>query len=232
MSKYRVAICDDETVDLNLIQQKIAEYDTQNLFEVTTYTDGDQLFDELKAEETLIDLLLLDIEMPSNGFQLAKKLQTLPTHPIIIFVTKQHEYAIQGYGIAFRYLTKPLKDDSFKDAMDATVQELASRRFFVECDGGTLTLKTADIYCVESSGHNVVVHSKGKDFQLRMTIQDAARQLPKRCFTAPHRCYLVNMEHILYTSLDQIILVNGTKLPISRRKRQEFNQAFNAYLGR
>ena len=78
----------------------------------------------------------------------------------------------------------------------------------------------------------ILVHSKGKDFQLRMNIQDAAKQLPKRCFTAPHRCYLVNMEHILYTSSDEIMLSNGAKLPISRRNRQEFNQAFNTYLGR
>lgn len=88
------------------------------------------------------------------------------------------------------------------------------------------------IYYIESYGHTILVHSKGKDFQLRMNIQDAAKQLPKRCFTAPHRCYLVNMEHILYTSSDEIMLCNGAKLPISRRKRQEFNQAFNTYLGR
>ena len=78
------------------------------------------------------------------------------------------------------------------------------------------------IYYIESYGHTILVHSKGKDFQLRMNIQDAAKQLPKRCFTAPHRCYLVNMEHILYTSSDEIMLSNGAKLPISRRKRQEY----------
>ena len=50
--------------------------------------------------------------------------------------------------------------------------------------------------------------------------------------TYTDRCYLVNMEHILYTSSDEIMRSNGAKLPISRRKRQEFNQAFNTYLGR
>lgn len=215
MAKYTVAVCDDEKEDLSFIIRKITEYDTHQLFEIKTYTDGELLFDELKSQKTSIDLLLLDIEMPSNGFQLARNLQALPKHPMVIFVTRQHEYAVQGYGIAFRYLTKPLNDLLFKSAMDAATQELASRRFLVE-----------------SYGHTILVHSKGKDFQLRMNIQDAAKQLPKRCFTAPHRCYLVNMEHILYTSSDEIMLCNGAKLPISRRKRQEFNQAFNTYLGR
>ena len=59
--------------------------------------------------------------------------------------------------------------------MDAATQELASRRFLVECDGGTLSLETANIYYIESYGHTILVHSKGKDFQLRMNIQDAAK---------------------------------------------------------
>lgn len=200
MAKYTVAVCDDEKEDLSFIVRKITEYDTHQLFEIKTYTDGELLFDELKSQKTSIDLLLLDIEMPSNGFQLARTLQALPKHPMVIFVTRQHEYAVQGYGIAFRYLTKPLNDLLFKSAMDAATQELASRRFLVECDGGTLSLETANIYYIESYGHTILVHSKGKDFQLRMNIQDAAKQLPKRCFTAPHRCYLVNMEHILYAA--------------------------------
>lgn len=103
MAKYTVAVCDDEKEDLSFLVRKITEYDTHQLFEIKTYTDGELLFDELKSQKTSIDLLLLDIEMPSNGFQLARTLQALPKHPMVIFVTRQHEYAVQGYGIAFRY---------------------------------------------------------------------------------------------------------------------------------
>lgn len=110
MAKYTVAVCDDEKEDLSFLVRKITEYDTHQLFEIKTYTDGELLFDELKSQKTSIDLLLLDIEMPSNGFQLARTLQALPKHPMVIFVTRQHEYAVQGYGIAFRYLTKPLNN--------------------------------------------------------------------------------------------------------------------------
>ena len=37
---------------------------------------------------------------------------------------------------------------------------------------------------------------------------------------------------LLYTSGTAVFLSSGHQLPISRRKRQEFNQIFNAYLGR
>lgn len=40
------------------------------------------------------------------------------------------------------------------------------------------------------------------------------------------------MEHIVYATGTAGVLSSGNQLPISRRKRQEFNQNFNAYLGR
>ena len=62
----------------------------------------------MQMQKKSFDLLLLDIEMPSNGFQLAQSLIQMEKHPLVVFVTKRHEYAVQGYGIAFRYLVKPL----------------------------------------------------------------------------------------------------------------------------
>lgn len=116
--------------------------------------------------------------------------------------------------------------------MDAVVQELDSKHFTVEYEGATLSLETSDIYYLESHGHKVLIHCKGQDLTLRMTIPEALEQLPKRCFASPHKSYLVNMEHIIYATGTMVVLSSGNQLPISRRKRQEFNQSFNAYLGR
>ena len=153
-------------------------------------------------------------------------------HPLGVFVTKRHEYAVQGYGVAFRYLVKPLDQTLFAAAMDAVLQELNSKHFTIEYDGITMSLETSDIYFLESHGHKVLIHCKEQDLTLRMSIPEALEQLPKRCFVSPHKSYLVNMEHIVYATGTAVFLSSGHQLPISRRKRQEFNQIFNAYLGR
>lgn len=228
----KIAVCDDEPLELDSICALLQRYDTAHTMNVTRYTDGEKLLQQIKAGTKSFDLLLLDIEMPSNGFQLAQSILALPDKPLVIFVTKRHEYAVQGYGVAFRYLVKPLDYSIFSAALDAAMQEFQSKRFSVEYEGGTLSLVTSDIIYLESYGHTVVIHSKVKEIRLRMSIQNAAEQLPRRCFASPHKSYLVNMEHILYTTADEIILSNGSHLPISRRKKQEFNQAFNLYLGR
>ena len=133
MLKYHVAVCDDEKSDLDGIVQSVQQYDVQGCFDIETYMDGNELLSELQMQKKSFDLLLLDIEMPSNGFQLAQSLIQMEKHPLVVFVTKRHEYAVQGYGIAFRYLVKPLDQTLFAAAMDAVLQELNSKHFTIEC---------------------------------------------------------------------------------------------------
>ena len=198
MLKYHVAVCDDEKSDLDGIVQSVQQYDVQGCFDIETYMDGNELLSELQMQKKSFDLLLLDIEMPSNGFQLAQSLIQM----------------------------------LFAAAMDAVLQELNSKHFTIEYDGITMSLETSDIYFLESHGHKVLIHCKEQDLTLRMSIPEALEQLPKRCFVSPHKSYLVNMEHIVYATGTAVFLSSGHQLPISRRKRQEFNQIFNAYLGR
>ena len=117
MLKYHVAVCDDEKSDLDGIVQSVQQYDVQGCFDIETYMDGNELLSELQMQKKSFDLLLLDIEMPSNGFQLAQSLIQMEKHPLVVFVTKRHEYAVQGYGIAFRYLVKPLDQRLFGKMM-------------------------------------------------------------------------------------------------------------------
>ena len=223
MLKYHVAVCDDEKSDLDGIVQSVQQYDVQGCFDIETYMDGNELLSELQMQKKSFDLLLHKSVRP---------LVQMEKHPLVVFVTKRHEYAVQGYGIAFRYLVKPLDQTLFAAAMDAVLQELNSKHFTIEYDGVTMFLETSDIYFLESHGHKVLIHCKEQDLTLRMSIPEALEQLPKRCFVSPHKSYLVNMEHIVYATGTAVFLSSGHQLPISRRKRQEFNQIFNAYLGR
>lgn len=96
MTRYRIAVCDDEPSELEDIVQSVKRYDVHGDFDIENYTDGAVLLSDLQLKRKFFDLLLLDIEMPSNGFQLAQTLTQMEKHPLVIFVTKRHEYAVQG----------------------------------------------------------------------------------------------------------------------------------------
>ena len=74
MTRYRIAVCDDEPSELEDIVQSVKRYDANGDFDIENYTDGAVLLSDLQLKKKSFDLLLLDIEMPSNGFQLAQTL--------------------------------------------------------------------------------------------------------------------------------------------------------------
>ena len=232
MLKYHVAVCDDEKSDLDGIVQSVQQYDVQGCFDIETYMDGNELLSELQMQKKSFDLLLLDIEMPSNGFQLAQSLIQMEKHPLVVFVKKREGAGGGGGGVPPPPPQNPLGRRGWGGGGGPPPSQKKKKHFTIEYDGVTISLETSDIYFLESHGHKVLIHCKEQDLTLRMSIPEALEQLPKRCFVSPHKSYLVNMEHIVYATGTAVFLSSGHQLPISRRKRQEFNQIFNAYLGR
>lgn len=135
-------------------------------------------------------------------------------------VQSVQQYDVQGYGIAFRYLVKPLDKSLLTAAMDAVVQELNSKHFTVEYEGATLSLETSDIYYLESHGHKVSIHCKFQDLTLRMTIPEALEQLPKRCFASPHKSYLVNFGTSTLGDRDQTLPGAAEAHPLPAKREQ------------
>ena len=168
-----------------------------------------------------------------TGFEAAKQLvATQNPRPLIIFITKSDAYTIKGYGVAFRYLVKPIAWDDFALALDAALDVLSANRFSFSYNNDLVSIPLQSIYYIESFAHVAVIHTANDEFHIRATLSEVKQNLPLSRFTAPHKSYLVNMSHINTVLSDDIILTNGDRIPISRRKRQEFNADFCRFLGR
>lgn len=231
MSDWNLAICDDEAVDRELIFNYVKQQYDQD-WAISQFSSAKDLL--RSAEETHFDLILLDIEMAApTGFEAAKQLIATQTpRPLIIFITKSNAYTIKGYGVAFRYLVKPVTRDDFALAMDAALGELSANRFSFSYNNDLLSIPFQSIYFIESFAHLAVIHTNNEEFRIRATLSEVKQKLPLTRFAMPHKSYLVNMAHINTVLSDDIILTNGARVPISRRKRQEFNSDFCRFLGR
>lgn len=229
MDKLRIAICDDDQKELDSLKALIREYDESKQYELICLN---RAVDLLK-QKTAFDIVLLDIEMEApNGYEVGKQLVQEEDHAIIIFVTKSPEYSTRGYGVALRYLIKPVNRAELYEALDSAISEATSRRTSFVIDGTTYSLRTHEVYYIEAFGHTIVIHTSNQDYQIRGTLKELFSMLPHGQFAIPHQSYIVNMEHIKTASCDQIGMTNGAKIPISRRRQAEFNRQFYAYLGR
>ena len=166
-----------------------------------------------------------------NGYEIALQMSREESHPIIIFVTNSAAYAVSGYGLALRYLLKPLTIESLADAMDTVRQELSNSRLLVTLGGTSHVMKVQDILYAEVVNHHVVLHTTMGSATFRTSLRELTAQMPKRWFSAPHQSYVVNLLHVRTASAQEVSMTDGTRIPIARSKQREFLQSFHRFMG-
>lgn len=226
-----IAICDDEALDLSSLHNILRRYDTKKQFQISEFYSAAELL--VSAKEVSYDIAILDIEMDSpNGYEAALVLAKQPSPPLIIFATNSMDYTIRGYGLAFRYIPKPLTLEKLSPAIDAAVREIYADRFTFSVDGVSHVLHMKDIYYIEVYNHVTTLHTMDDEYSLRTSMKELLSQLPQGYFGMPHQSYIVNFTHIKTATTQEVVLTNGAHIPVSRRRQADFIQQLHRYLGR
>ena len=74
------------------------------------------------------------------------------------------------------------------------------------------------------------LHCTDGSYKMRGTINELAKRIPSENFLEPYRGYLVNCHFIDHIEKDVLILDNGGRIPLSKRKREEVRKKFLRYL--
>ena len=104
----RIAICDDDPIELQNISTFIEEYfKSKNLpFNCRPFSSSTELANTTPGE---FDLYLLDVLMPAlNGIELAKEIRSFDRAAHIIFLTSSPEFAVESYSVKASSLLLPL----------------------------------------------------------------------------------------------------------------------------
>ena len=211
------------------LQALVKKYDSS--VGVSLFTSAEGLLEAIKRLS--IDIILLDIEMDGmNGFTAAKKLVSMQNPPLVIFVTNSGEYTYRGYEVAFRYLPKPVSYAVLADVLSAAVARITSQKFTIISDGRSYVIPINDILYFETFGHSLIVHTMKNDFECRMKLSEAEALLPGNSFASSHKGYLVNLDYVDTVEDNELSLTLNVRIPISRRRKQEFEQALFRFVRR
>lgn len=181
---------------------------------------------------TAIDLLFLDIRMPSqSGLELYK---TLDPGPLVIFTTAHSEYAVEGFNLnAIDYLLKPFTLERFQQAVNKAIQFLSFRQspeqsetLLIKADYSLIRIRTGDILFIEAADDYLKIHQENKTPLIaRMTMKGLIAMLPPNDFIRTHRSYIVAFRRIENVR-NRIISIAGRNLPIGSNYETAFFQHF------
>ena len=242
-SVIRTLIVDDEALARRGVRQLLAAHADVEI--VGECGDGPSAIAALEALTP--DLAFLDIQMPEcDGFTVLRthvERHGVAALPLVVFLTAYEEFALDAFDVeAVDYLVKPVSEERFEEAMRRVRRRLAlpsaaargegaarrhdeppsTRQLIVATASGQRIVMLDEIDWIAANDYYVTVHSAGRRYLLRESLTSLEERLDSARFVRVHRGAMVNIarvREVRSTGADVVVLQDGTKLPVSRRRR-------------
>lgn len=226
--KYKIAICDDADADRRYVSDMVKNWAAHDGH--TVHTDAFSSAESFLfhySEESDYDILLLDIEMGAmDGVTMAKRLRKENDTVQIIFITGYSDYISEGYEVAaLHYLVKPVKKEKLFSVLDRAAEKLMRNEKVLnfEVGGEMVRVPIYQIRYAEVFGNYVTVHA-ASDIHIKMTLGEIEKQLDDR-FYRVGRSAVVNLTQISRVTRTEIMLADGTAIPLPRGAYDGVNRA-------
>lgn len=232
--QYTIAIIEDIPAEVDSLKKYFERYSiaSGHTFEFQTFSTGTEF---LAAYQPIYDIVFMDINLPGrNGLDTAAALRKLDESVTLIFVTNMVRYATQGYDVdAMAFLLKPVSYENFSLKLQRALSRCTAHRMPDLCiatTDGVRRINSQRIKYIETSGHYLIFHTTEGNFSSHCKMKDMEEKLDSSHFIRSNRCYLVNLAFVRGIR-DQMLILDGEELQISRPRRIAVMEALNLYLG-
>lgn len=222
-----IGICDDELDVRDAIRESVIESmkEDSTEYEIREFCKGEDVIKYISSDNE-IDILFLDIQMDGlDGMETARKLREYDRTTEILFVTSIENKISEAFEVrAFRFIKKPVQHEVIEKNLKECVIEIARKRgcfLKIKTETGFRKIYSRDIVYIEVLNRMVKIYSKEGNFEYRGTLKEIMDNLEKQIFVQCHRSYVVNIIYIKEIGNKDIIMKDGSIVPISRSKYKE-----------
>lgn len=226
----RIAVCDDDKEFAGEMESCLKEFEP--LFQVDVYYGGGALL----ASGIQYDFLFLDIDMGGmSGIDTARMLRRKNKKAKIIYVTAYEDFREHAFGVhAFAYLLKPVSreriQEILKEAISYQAEEEPETLLRFETEEGLWEVEGKAILFFEYQNRKIrIVTLKGERW-MRGSITRLSERMEPFGFSMPHKSFVVNLYHIKRMKGYEIVLTDGSIIPLSQKKSAQFREYFTKWL--
>lgn len=239
---YHIGICDDRESDLRLLEQLVltsTEYD--DTMQIHLYLSGIEFLEV--AEKKSMDLVILDMQMKGlSGYETAAELRKYNKEIVVAFCSAvcmpQPEYfEVQPFRYLMKYETVEKQKQIIQDLLTEMKRCSHKMRLEVSADGKAMLLDAQEILYMEKMkrGTRITLSPESilYDSKMKITVHERLEELEKELhnegFARPHLSYLVNMKFIKAVDNQELLLINGERISITKSRRENFHHEFSKF---
>lgn len=227
----RIAVCDDQVSVAEQLQTLIntfdEEYKTES--ELHSFLKPSELFDFMQRES--VDVIFMDLEFDDekeDGIIWLKKIKQYYPQTIIIILTAYENRYKEGYEVrAFRFMTKPVLEKELFEYLYLCMEELQLTKYIPLKRRGiphNIPLRDICYFAAQSGGSEL--WTRTDMYACEESLLHWEKILPSDVFFRCHSKYIVNFAFVTSFENQILTLVNGEKIPVSRRKWKAFQIAY------
>lgn len=232
---YRTLIVEDETAEAERLSAFVRRYGEAHdtTFQITWLKSAM----EMLSDKGHYDLVLLDIDLPGiTGMEAAQLMRVYDESTPIIFVTNLAKYAVKGYEVgATGFIVKPVTWGNLSMNLDRalrTIRQNSGRSVIVATEDGMRVVPFSSIVYVEVTGHRLTYHLEGDEpLETRGSLGQLEEELAGAPVVRVAKSCVVNMDKITLVRPQDLQMVTGECVHVSRTRKREVMDAVTDYLG-
>lgn len=227
----QIAICDDQRSTTEDLETLLPTYANEKMLDIniTYFSSPSILYSHMK--QTTMDIIFMDLDFGSeaeDGILWSTRIhQDFPQTLVLILTAYEKRYKEGFVAKAFRFMAKPLSKKELYSNLDACLEELNLYKVVILTRHGvTQKIPTKDILYFAARKGGSDLKTVQTSLSCDKYLMQWEYQMPSSIFFRCHKKYLVNFNAIKQIKNHIILLSNGEKLPVSRRKLTLLKAAF------
>lgn len=232
----RIAVCEDDIKDCLAYEKMLMNIAREKSLKIKThgYSNGQELYDAIMNQGMSFDIIFLDIEMDKmNGIELGRKLrkELKDKFTKIIFMSWEDKYALDLFSLrAHDFISKPLDKNKLMDPLLDAIEIIEMSRkeidyFFYKIGHSKFRIDKSEIVYFRIDEKKVAMKTRSKgEIRFSGKIKNVYEELKGEGFFIPHNSFLVNLRNIESMNANEIIMINGDPISVSRAHRSEVDE--------
>ena len=227
----RIALVDDEASQLQhleaLLVKELEVLSRHTPYRIDTYQNAQFFLEQWTAGN--YDVIILDIFMCGiTGIDVATQIRLTDPYVKLVFCSQSNDFASESYLVnAQYYLIKPATQDSISNMLKRLNLDQIQQIQTCTLPDGHIIIQRQILY-TEYYNHVIYIHLKGGEIHHLRAKHSDLEDLLISCgyICSPNRGILINFHEVTKMQDTNVLMSDGTMLPISRRKSKEVRAAY------